>query len=115
MKDLAPQQVAALSLLVSEAARDGDRVARRLCAEAAHELARLALALAKRLGRGAGPVICAGGVFSSPAVRRGFARCVRQHAPSLAVRVLRREPVEGALDMARGLVRSGFAFPHKRP
>jgi N-acetylglucosamine kinase-like BadF-type ATPase len=103
LKDLTPQQVAALSPLVSEAARDGDRVARRLCAEAAHDLARLALALARRVGRGAGPVVCAGGVLSSPAIRRSFARHVHRCAPSLPVRLLRREPAEGALDMARRL------------
>jgi len=104
-KNLDPQQVAALFPLVLEAARQGDRVARRLLAEAACDLAQLALALARRLGRcRMVPVVCAGGVFrSSPTLRRSFARCVHQRMPSARVRLLQREPVEGALAMARKL------------
>jgi N-acetylglucosamine kinase-like BadF-type ATPase len=105
LKNLDTQQVAALSPLVSEAARQGDRVARRLLAEAACDLAQLALALARRLGhRRMVPVVCAGGVFrSSPTLRRCFARYVHQSAPSARVRLLQREPVVGALAMAREL------------
>jgi N-acetylglucosamine kinase-like BadF-type ATPase len=105
LKKLDIQQVAALFPLVSEAARQGDRVARRLCAQAACDLAQMALALAKRLGRrGMGPVVCAGGVFrSSPTLRRSFAHYVHQRMPSARVRLLQREPVEGALAMARKL------------
>jgi N-acetylglucosamine kinase-like BadF-type ATPase len=105
LKKLGPQQVAALFPLVSEAARQGDRVARRLLAEAACDLAQLALALARRLGRRRRvPVVCAGGVFrSSPTLRRSFARYVHQRMPSARVRLLQREPVEGALAMARKL------------
>ncbi len=104
-KNLDPQQVAALFPLVSKAARQGDRVARRLIAEAACDLAQLALALARRLGRRRMvPIVCAGGVFrSSPTLRRSFARYVRQRVPSARVRLLQREPVEGALAMARKL------------
>jgi N-acetylglucosamine kinase-like BadF-type ATPase len=106
LKKLDTKQVAALFPLVAEAARQGDRVARRLLAEAACDLAQLALALARRLGlRGMLPVVCAGGVFrSSPTLRRSFARYLRQRLPSARVRLLQREPVEGALAMARKLV-----------
>jgi len=102
MKKLSPQQVAALSPLVLGAARAGDRVARRLCSQAAFDLAEMALALGRRLGqRGPVPVVCAGGIFrSSPALRRRFARFVHQHMPAARVRLLQREPVEGALAMA---------------
>jgi N-acetylglucosamine kinase-like BadF-type ATPase len=105
LKKLDSQQVAALFPLVSESARQGDRVARRLCAQAAHDLAQLARALGRRLGRhGVVPVVCAGGVFSSsPTLRRSFARYVHQHMPTARVRLLQREPVEGALAMAREL------------
>jgi len=105
LKPLSPQQVAALFPLVLEAAREGDRVARRLSAHAAFELAEMALALGRRLGRrGIVPVVCFGGVFrSSPALRRSFARFVHQHMPLARVRLLQREPVEGALAMAREL------------
>jgi N-acetylglucosamine kinase-like BadF-type ATPase len=105
LKALNPQQVAALFPLVLGAAREGDRVARRLCAHAAFELAQMALALGRRLGRrGIVPVVCFGGVFrSSPMLRRSFARFVHQHMPAARVSLLQREPVEGALAMAREL------------
>jgi N-acetylglucosamine kinase-like BadF-type ATPase len=105
LKKLEIQQVAALFPLVSEAARQGDRVARRLCAHAGYDLAQMALALAPRVGRRRMlPIVCAGGVFrSSPTLRRSFARYVHQRTPSARVRLLQREPVEGALAMARKL------------
>jgi N-acetylglucosamine kinase-like BadF-type ATPase len=105
LRNLDPQQAAGLFPLVSEAAREGDRVARRLCAEAAHDLTEMSLALARRLGwRRMVHVVCAGGVFrSSPTIRRSFARYVHQRMPSAQVRLLQREPVEGALAMARKL------------
>jgi N-acetylglucosamine kinase-like BadF-type ATPase len=105
LKKLNPQQVAGLFPLVLGAARNGDRVARRLCAQAACDLAQLALALARRLGwRGMLPVVCAGGLFrSSPTLRRSFARCLHQRLPRARVRLLQRDPVEGALAMAREL------------
>ena len=104
-KKLDPQQVAALFPLVLEAARQGDRVARRLCSQAAFDLAQMAVALGRRLGRRPMvPVVCAGGVFrSSPTLRRSFARQVRQGMPGVRVRLLQHEPVEGALAMAREL------------
>jgi N-acetylglucosamine kinase-like BadF-type ATPase len=97
--------VAGLFPLVAEAARQGDRVARRLCGQAARDLAQLALALAPRLGRrGRLTVVCAGGVFrSSPTLRRSFARYLHRRVPSARVRLLQHEPVEGALAMARKL------------
>jgi N-acetylglucosamine kinase-like BadF-type ATPase len=105
MKKLSPQQVAALFPLVLAAAHEGDRVARRLCSQAAFDLAEMALAVGRRLGqRGPVAVVCAGGIFrSSPALRRRFARDVHQRMPSARVRLLQREPVEGALAMAREL------------
>jgi len=104
---LSPQQVAALFPLVLEAAGKGDRVAKRLCLQAAFELAEMALALGRRLKwRGPVPVVCAGGVFrSSPTLRRSFARFVHQRMPLARVGLLQRQPVEGALAMARELVR----------
>jgi N-acetylglucosamine kinase-like BadF-type ATPase len=104
-KKLDPQEVAALFPLVLAAARQGDRVARRLLADAARDLAQLALALARRLGRRRMvPVVCAGGVFrSSPTLRRSFTRYLHQRMPSARVRLLQREAVEGALAMARNL------------
>jgi N-acetylglucosamine kinase-like BadF-type ATPase len=112
LKNLDPQQVAALFPLVLEAARQGDRVARRLCAQAARDLAQLALALAPRLGRrGRLPIVCAGGVFrSSSTLRRSFARYLHQRMPAAHVRLLQRGPVEGALAMARKLGSADLRF-----
>ena len=97
------KRVAALSTLVSEAVREGDRVARRLSAQAGADLAQVALALARRLGRQAAlPIVCHGGVFrSNPTLRRSFAREVHRRLPSARVRLLLRPTVEGALALAR--------------
>ena len=104
-RKLDPQQVAGLFPLVLEAARQGDRVARRLCSQAAFDLAQMAVAVGRRLGRRATvPVVCAGGVFRcGPTLRRTFARLVRQGMPGARVRLLQHEPVEGAVAMARVL------------
>ncbi len=109
LKPLAQHEIAALFPLVMEAARRRDAVALQLCEEAGRELAELVLALLKRLGRQrrAIPVVCAGGVFrSSACIRRSFARHLHRHAPQVQVRLLRREPVEGALALAREMANS---------
>ncbi len=98
------QQMAALFPLVVNAAQRRDRVAGQLLQEAGEDLSALALALLRRLNwtRRAVPVVCTGGVFhSSPEVRRSFARALRRRAPRARVSLLRREPVEGALALAR--------------
>jgi len=105
----APQDIAALFPVVLREAMNGDRVARELCNQAAEDLAALALTLIARFEwkRRAVRVICAGGVFrSSPMIRRRFAREVHAQAPKAQVSLLRREPVEGALFLARQLVLS---------
>ena len=106
---LAPQDIAALSPVVLRAATKGDTVARELCNAAAGDLADLALTLITRFGwmRRPSRVICAGGIFrSSPMIRRTFARRVHAQAPHAEVSLLRREPVEGALSLARQLIES---------
>jgi N-acetylglucosamine kinase-like BadF-type ATPase len=112
LKKLDTPQVAALFPLVAEAARQGDHVARRLCAQAGGNLAQLALALARRMGRHIMlPVVCAGSVFrSSPTLRRSFARHLHDCLPSTRVRLLQCEPVEGALAMARKLGSADLHF-----
>jgi N-acetylglucosamine kinase-like BadF-type ATPase len=103
-QDLPQQQIAALFPVVLESARQRDAVAIRLCEEAGHELGDLALALLARLGwqQRAISVVCAGGVFRASAeIRRSFTRHIRHHAPRARTVLLRREPVEGALALAR--------------
>jgi N-acetylglucosamine kinase-like BadF-type ATPase len=101
-----PHEVAALIPVVLRAARRRDPVARELCHEAGRELALLASALHRRLsGRKAKlPVMCSGGVFhSSLLVRRCFATHLRQELGQARITLLRRQPVEGALAIARRL------------
>jgi N-acetylglucosamine kinase-like BadF-type ATPase len=76
--------MAALAEVVSEAARAGDAAARRILAEAGKELGLSAAVVIDRLGMQRGRVIVGmvGGVFrGSEAVKRGFKREVRRHAP----------------------------------
>jgi N-acetylglucosamine kinase-like BadF-type ATPase len=103
-KKLEPQEIAALSAQVIEAAQHGDLIACRLCDNAARDLATLAIALLKRAGwaRHEVPVVCTGGAFrSSNRIRRAFARELRRFAPKARVELLARPPVEGALWLAR--------------
>jgi hypothetical protein len=73
---------------------------------AAFELSELAFALIDRLRwkTRAFPVVCAGGIFSaSHRIRKMFSMFVRNAAPQARVILLRKQPVEGALSMAREL------------
>lgn len=111
-KPLTPQQIAALFPLVQHEARAGDAVARSLCRNASLDLAELALTIIHQLGCDRLPVrvICSGGVFqSSGMIRRAFTRLVHESAPQARVSLLRRDPVEGALRLARQLVQTQTA------
>lgn len=108
-KPLTSRNIAALFPVVQAEARAGDTVARRLCREAAGDLAELASALIKqfRWKHRSIQVICSGGVFqSSPMIRRVFTQRVRDTAPMARISLLRREPVEGALLLASKLGQS---------
>ena len=103
---LTPQKIAALFPIISQQASNGDASARRLCLEAAGDLAELATTIITRLRwkRRAVPVVCSGGIFqSSSLIRRAFTRRIREYAPRARVSLLKREPVEGALLLARQL------------
>ena len=108
-REWAPNEIAALFPVVLQVAHQGDRVAQRLCEEAGRDLAEMAAALLTRLdpARRSLPVVCAGGVFSaSIRVRQSFARHLRESrmiSSGAKVRLLRREPVEGALELAAEL------------
>ena len=106
LRPLTPQQIAGLFPLVLEAARRHDFVAQQLCDEAGRDLADLALALLRRMGRERQvvPVVFAGGVFRAGVrVARSFKTHLRKHAPSARVLLLRHPPVEGALALAHEL------------
>ncbi len=105
---LTPKTIAGLFPLVQQEASAGDAIARRLCREAAGDLAELATTIITRLRwkRRAIPVFCSGGVFrSSSLIRRAFTRRIHEHAPRAHIALLKREPVEGALLLARQLIR----------
>ncbi|MDE3178323.1 MAG: hypothetical protein KGM47_01580 [Acidobacteriota bacterium] len=113
---LRPDEIAALFPSVLRAARAGDPEAKRIIHEAGIALAEMAAAILCRMSKpGNSPrVVCAGGVFrSSLAVRRSFAAHLGQSGAHAKVELLRREPVEGALSLARaadgdlGLVNGG--------
>jgi N-acetylglucosamine kinase-like BadF-type ATPase len=105
-RQLEQQEVAALFPLVIAAAREGDLVARHLCDDAARSLADLAIALLKQANwmQRSTPIVTSGGVFkSSILIRRTFARHLRRFAPQARVEMLARQPVEGAVWLARNL------------
>ncbi|HZT70794.1 MAG TPA: BadF/BadG/BcrA/BcrD ATPase family protein [Terriglobia bacterium] len=113
-KDFTTQDIAALFPLVHQEAIAGDVVARRLCFEAAENLAELPITLLKRLGWKRRPVqvVCSGGIFRSSAlIRRAFARKVHEYGPRTRITLLQREPVEGALLLARQLACSESTRP----
>ena len=106
-KPLASSDIAALFPIILREAEAGDTLARQLCRDAGCDLADLALALVTRFGWKdcTVPILCSGGVFqSSSLVRRSFARRVHARAPRARVSLLLREPVEGALRLARQLL-----------
>jgi N-acetylglucosamine kinase-like BadF-type ATPase len=106
LKPLSAQDIAALFPVVLKAAQRGDAVSRFMMDVAAHELSELAFALIHRLRwrNRAFPVVCAGGIFSaSPRLRKMFTLFVHNVAPHARVILLRKQPVEGALAMAREL------------
>lgn len=106
---LSAQNIAALFPLVQQEASSGDAIARRLCQDAAGNLAELATTIISRLRwkRRAIVVVCSGGIFRSSAlIRRAFAQRVHEHAPRARITLLEREPVEGALLLASKLTKS---------
>lgn len=108
---LDPHRIASLAPMVIQAAGRGDRVARHLLDQAGKDLAELALALIRRAGlkRKPLPVACAGGLFrSSAALRRSFARHLHRQTPGVRARLLRLEPVEGAVALALRKSRTPF-------
>lgn len=103
---LTPHRIAALFPLVQREAAAGDSTARRLCREAADDLAELAITIINRLRwkSRAVPVVCSGGVLrSNDVIRQAFTRRVHHSAPRARVTLFEREPVEGALILARQL------------
>jgi N-acetylglucosamine kinase-like BadF-type ATPase len=104
LRRLPPQDIAGLAPLVFAAARRGDFSARLILQVAAHDLDLLVNALIRRLGwrHEKFTIVCAGGIFSGgTAVRSLFSHFAKKAAPRARVTMLTKQPVEGALAMAR--------------
>lgn len=96
-------QIAALARVVSQAAADGDRVARSLLAEAGQTLARAALAVLARLEmlESGMAVYPTGGVFQAgPLLLEPFEAFLHKASPRSSVRQAAFTPVVGALLLA---------------
>jgi len=105
-KLLSPAEIAALFPIVLRAARRRDLRARFIMDCAARDLSELACTLIDRLNwrKREFTVVCAGGVFhASTLIRHYFSSMVRDRARRARVILLRKQPVEGALGMARAL------------
>ncbi|HUX70206.1 MAG TPA: BadF/BadG/BcrA/BcrD ATPase family protein [Cellulomonadaceae bacterium] len=93
------RRVAALSIVVAEAADRGDEQARKILEDAAAELVSLVDAARRRLGFTEGgpvPVSYSGGVFSAPVVKDEFVRLLAQSHVSWEFREPLYPPVVGA-------------------
>ncbi|NLG79191.1 MAG: ATPase [Firmicutes bacterium] len=98
-KGLGRTDIAGLAVLVAEAARKGDRVARRILRRAGAELGLAAASVVRALGMQNDAVLCvtSGGVFAAgDIVRRALARELARVAPVSEVMEARFPPVVGA-------------------
>lgn len=98
-KGLGRTGIAALAVLVADAARKGDTVARRILRRAGTELGLAAASVVKALGMQNDGVLCvtAGGVFAAgDTVKRALARELAKVAPACEVVEARFPPVVGA-------------------
>ncbi len=100
-RDIKKSDIAALAVVVSEAAEGGDVCAYEILHSAARELALGTLAAAKkaRLLQGACDIVCTGGVFSNPLVWKWYRRFVQRGLPDARIRKSAR-PVQGAVRLA---------------
>jgi len=96
--------IARLAPLCTRTARQGDRVAKKIVYDAAHELAAMVHAVVARAGlsRMRFDCVLSGGAWKAGAlIVRPFARAVRPHAPRVRFIRVRASPVTGALRLAQ--------------
>ncbi len=112
-KGLPKHKIAGLAPIVQKAADQGDRVARDLLAEAAHELSLAARSVARQLDFASGgapasasqgvPIVLAGGVFKAcPSLIAAVSQ--QLDIPGAEPALLAREPAEGAVALALDLL-----------
>ena len=109
-----PPDFAALFPHVADHAARGDDLARSILLRAAGELAEICHIVLRRLWpheKALAEVAMCGGVFRTSAlVREAFIEVVRNRRPHVRVSLCEREPVEGALALARRAVRRSSIF-----
>ncbi len=109
-----PPDFSALFPHVADHAARGDDLARGILLRAAGELAEICHIVVRRLwphDKASAEVAMCGGVFRNSAlIREAFTDVVRSRRPHLRVSLSEREPVEGALALARRAVRSSSIF-----
>lgn len=102
--DFSRDRLASLAPLVARAADEGDRSAREIMTSAGEELARLAIAVSRRLFESGETVAVypTGGVFrAGEMVRRPFGETLESAWPEVEVRAPEYPPVMGAVILAR--------------
>lgn len=113
-RKLQPSEIAALATHVSQAALDGDLVARAILAEGADELLATATSVITRLGLQHRPCVCvlAGGIFKAvPWLSDQLSRQIVELAPHCRVTQLDGEPALGAVRLAIDDLHGEAALP----
>ncbi len=114
---LNPAAIGALATCVQQAFSAGDSVAIGILRSAADELEGSALSVARRLDLVGQPLafILAGGIFRAvPWLQDELGRRLPVAAPGSTVRLLDREPAEGAIALALAEARGGATVPAYR-
>lgn len=112
--NLKPAAIGALAQRVHQAFRQGDEVAIGILRGAANELESAAMSVARRLDLAGQPFafILAGGIFKAvPWLNEELTRRLPIVAPGCSVRLLDREPAEGAVRLALLEARGGAVVP----
>jgi N-acetylglucosamine kinase len=113
-RNLKPPAIAALATHVSQAAQDGDEVAKAILAEGAGELLGAAQSVIARLELDAEPFVCvfAGGIFQAvPWLAEHLQARLVDASPMCRVMRLASEPASGAVRLAIDELHGGAILP----
>ena len=113
-RNLRPSAIAALATHVSQAARDGDEVAKDILAEGADELLGAARSVITRLRLDTEPFVCvfAGGIFQAvPWLADHLGARLLEASPLCRVTRLATEPAMGAVRLALDELHGGAVIP----
>ena len=113
-RNLRPPAIAALATHVSQAARDGDAVAREILQEGADELLGAARSVITRLRLDVEPFVCvfAGGIFQAvPGLTDQLRDGLAETSPLCRVMRLTDPPAKGAVQLAIDELHGGASLP----